>query len=119
MKTNIKFTNTAHDESLKEYALLKVEAFGKLVSEQVFEGAVCTIEFRKSAHHKKGDVCYAEATLRANGKTYRSSKEEPTLRKAIDKVKDDILRELRIDKKAVHSERIRGASEIKKHIREI
>ncbi len=117
MKTNIKFTNTDRDEKLKEYALEKVGAFSKLIHEKALEGAVCDVEFRKATHHQKGDVCYAEATLKVDGKVYRASKEELTLKKAIDKVKDDILRELRIDKRAGRSERVRGAGELKKRLR--
>jgi ribosome-associated translation inhibitor RaiA len=113
MKTNYKFTNTEPDTNLQEYAQTKVDAFEKLLSPKDFEGAVCDVEFRKSSHHQKGDVCYAEVNLEAGGKLYRVSKEEPTFEKAIDKVKDDVLAQLRKEKEKHRDQKIRGAGKAK------
>jgi ribosomal subunit interface protein len=113
MKTNIKFTDTERDETLKVYALEKVEAFTKLMTDQAAKDAVCDIELRHSTHHQNGDVCYAEVNLEANGKLFRVSKEEQNFKKAIDKVKDDILAQLRKNKEKHHDSKIRGAGKVK------
>lgn len=105
---HVKFTNTPSDDTLRAYAEEKVAAFAKLLDSVAFDAAKCDVEFRRSTHHRTGDVCYAEVTLRAGGKVYRSSKEESTLTKAIDKVKDDILEELRVDKRRAAHERAKG-----------
>jgi hypothetical protein len=88
MKTNIKFTDTERDETLKVYALEKVEAFTKLMTDQAAKDAVCDIELRHSTHHQNGDVCYAEVNLEANGKLYlrnleRTKKSITTARYAV------------------------------------
>jgi len=114
---HIKFTDTPSDDVLRAYAEEKVAAFAKLLDPAAFDAAKCAIEFRKSTHHRTGDVCYAEVTLHAEGKVYRSSKEEPTLKKAIDKVKDDILEELRVEKRRAAHERMKGR-EVKELLRQ-
>lgn len=116
MQINIKFTDTPPDDRLRDYATEKVEAFGKLLHQRELDASVCAIEFKKSTHHQKGDVCIAEVTLDTGSKIYRSSKEEPTLEKAIDKVKDDILAELRNDKGRARDLMRRGAATMKRMI---
>jgi len=98
MKTNIKFTGTEADEKLKTYTETKLNSFSKLLDEASEEAAVCYVEFRRDSKHQTGDVYTAEVTLEAEGKIYRVSKDEPNFEKAIDKVKDDILQALRVDK---------------------
>lgn len=118
MITNIKFTNTEHDDRLREYAQQKVDAFAKLLTGDDLAAAVCNIEFSKSTHHQSGDVCVAEVTLEAGGRLYRATKEEKTLEKAIDKVKDDILEELRTDKGKSRDKYLKGAATAKEWLRE-
>jgi ribosomal subunit interface protein len=113
MVINIKFTDTDPDDTLRAYAEEKIDAFGKLLSDEDLASAVCDVEFKKSTHHQTGDVCYAEVTMEAGGKVYRSTKEEPTLEKAIDKVKDDILQALRTDKQKREYKFLKGAQEAK------
>jgi ribosome-associated translation inhibitor RaiA len=113
MKTNYKFTDTEPDAVLRAYADTKVEAFGKLLSDEELEGAVCDVEFRRDTHHQNGDVCYAEVTLEAGGDVFRASKAEPTFEKAIDKVKDDIVASLRADKGKHADHFLKGAREAK------
>lgn len=117
MILNIKFTDIDSDDRLKEYAEKKAESFAKFLSDDVYDAAVCDIEFRKSTHHQSGDVCYAEVTLEADGAIYRASKEEPTLEKAIDKVKDDILEEMRTAKTKKRTKLLKGAQKVKDAIR--
>lgn len=113
MKINIKFTDMEPDDTLRDYAMTKVDAFGKLINEEELEASVCDIEFKKDTHHQKGDVCYAEVTLEVAGKIYRSSKFEKTHEKGIDKVKDDILQSLRVDKHKRQHKFMKGAQQIK------
>lgn len=118
MQLNIKFTDTERDDALKAYTDEKVLSFKKLLSDNDFDGAVCHVEFRRSTRHLTGDVCYAEVTLDAGGRQYRASKEESTLMKAIDKVKDDILAALRKDKTKAHESVIKGAVHAKQMMHE-
>lgn len=117
MNINIKFTDTEHDEDLRAYAEEKVLSFGKLLAEEDEAGAVCSIEFRHDTHHQHGDVCYAEVTLTSGGKVYRASKTEPAFRKAIDKVKDDILQALRVEKTKREHTFLKGSAKVKQMMR--
>ena len=118
MKTNIKFSDTESSEKLRDYTEQKVASFSKFLSEQSMESAICDVEYRHDAHHSSGDVCYAEVTLEADGKVYRASKVEPNFEKAIDKVKDDILQELRVEKRKNEHNFLKGAREVKEMIQE-
>jgi len=117
MKINIKFSDTDHDDVLRAYAEEKIDSFAKLISEDDIDDAVCNVEFRHSTHHQSGDVCTAEVTLEAGGKIYRSTKDEPRFEKAIDKVKDDILQALRVDKQKSKHKFMKGAAKIKELLR--
>ena len=98
MKTNIKFTGTDPDDTLRAYAETKLDSFSKFLDKDSVENAICYVEFRRSTKHQSGKVYTAEVTLEAEGKIYRVTKDEPSFEKAIDKVKDDILQALRVDK---------------------
>ncbi len=113
MKINIKFTEIEPTEELKDYAKSKLESFEKMLGSTNPEAVVCYVEFRHSTHHKSGKVCTAEVTLEVDGKVYRSVKIEAKFEKAIDKVKDDIIQALRVDKEKNKDLERKGASEIK------
>ncbi len=113
MKINIKFTDTEIDNKLREYAESKVNSFTKFLGSTDPDAVVCYIEFRHSTHHQSGKVCTAEVTLEADGKIYRSTKIEPKFEKAIDKVKDDIIKSLRVDKEKNKDMLRKGSAEIK------
>jgi ribosome-associated translation inhibitor RaiA len=98
MKKNFKFTDTEPDALLQAYAEKKIDSFTKLLTDEEADAAICYTEFRRSTRHQKGKVCTAEITLEVTGKVYRVTKDEPTFKKAIDKVKDDILASIREDK---------------------
>lgn len=118
MKTNYKFTDTPSNDTLRAYAQTKVDAFEKLLSKEQADAAICAVEFSRSTKHQTGKICTAEVNLEADGKLYRVTKDEPTFEKAIDKVKDDILRSLRGEKeKSIEATR-KGAGEFKKMIQE-
>lgn len=113
MKTNIKFTDTEADDTLKVYTETKLDSFSKFLDTESANAAVCYVEFRRNTKHQSGDVCTAEVTLEAEGKVFRVSKDEPTFTKAIDKVKDDILQALRVDKGKNINKSRKGGRELK------
>ncbi|HCC05179.1 TPA: hypothetical protein DEP58_02635 [Patescibacteria group bacterium] len=118
MKTNYKFTDTQPNDTLRAYAQTKVDAFEKLLGLQEAKAAICAVEFKRSTKHQTGKICTAEVNLEADGKLYRVTKDEPTFEKAIDKVKDDILRSLRSEKEKTIEAVRKGASEIKRKIQQ-
>jgi len=118
MKTNIKFTDTEHDDTLRTYVEQKVATFTKLLSEDEATAAICSVELQRDTHHQNGDVCTAEVTLEVTGRIYRVTKTEPTLEKAIDKVKDDVLEALRAEKEKHRDSLRKGATQAKEMMRE-
>ncbi len=113
MKIHLKFTGMERDDTLRAYTEEKVQAFNKFLNAQIFEAAVCDIEFKRDHHHHTGLVCHAEVTLEADGKIHRASTSEDTPEKAIDKLKDDILDSLRAEKGRSEAHYLRGAREAK------
>jgi len=118
MKTNIKFTGTDSDEKLKEYTQIKLDSFSKLLDKESENAAVCYVEFSKDTKHQTGDIYTAEVTLEADGKIYRVSKSEPTFEKGIDKVKDDILQAMKVDKGKKERLLRKGSRAIKEMVQE-
>lgn len=81
---------------IEEYVYQKVgslEHFLKKMDPSVLEARV---EIGKpSAHHKKGDVFYAELNLKLPGRLLRAQSENWDLRLAIDEVKDEMQRQIK------------------------
>ncbi len=113
MKTNIRFTGIEPNKKLSLYATKKMEACKKVLDIESAKASVCDIELIQSTKHNKGDICTAECTLEARGKVYRVSKKEPVFEKAIDKVKDDLLEQLKTDKEKGLQSFKKGAKAIK------
>lgn len=117
MQLSIKFTDMGRDEDARAYAEEKTAAFSKVIDAAFLDAAFCNVEFKKSAHHQSGDVCYAEVTLETDGKIYRASEEAATLRNAMDKVKDEIVRQLERSKSKKENVFRRGARLAKRLLR--
>ncbi len=119
MQLSIKFTDMERDEDARGYAEEKTAAFSKVIDATRLDAALCSVEFKRSAQHQSGDVCYAEVTLETDGKIYRASEEATTLRNAMDKVKDEIVRQITRDKAKKESLFKRGGRLAKRLVRGI
>lgn len=117
MNINIKATNIDLTDSLRNYVHSKLEALGKIIDDT--ENINIFIEIgRESNHHNKGDDVYmSEVRLRFSGKDYYVKKTEADLHAAIDTMKDDIVRDVKTDKKRDKTLFIRGARSLKKRIK--
>lgn len=62
---------------------------------------------KPSAHHKKGDVFYAEANLKISGTLLRATEQDSDLHLAIDTVRHMLERQLRKHKEKIISGRHR------------
>lgn len=73
---------------------------------------------KPSQHHNKGDdVFYAEFSVSVAGMDFYSSKSEPDLYKAIEKVRDDMVRQIVTWKRKEQSQQRRGGSMLKRLMR--
>jgi ribosomal subunit interface protein len=117
MNINIKATNIDLTDTLKEYVHSKIEAVGK-ISEDLKNTNIFIEIGRESNHHNKGeDVYMSEIRMRLFGKDYYIKKTGADLYATIDTMKDDILRDVKTDKKRNHTLFIRGARSLKKRIK--
>lgn len=112
MSITIKSSQTPLSDHLRRYIEKRVSYFEKFVHKPDIE-LQCDVELKESAHHQKGPYSYAEINLVLDGKLYRATAEEETYEAAIDKVKDDITRELVKDKKKKRALWHRGAQKVK------
>ena len=72
---------------------------------------------KPSQHHNKGeDVFYAEFSVKVRGMDFYSSKSEPDLYKAIEKVRDDMYRQIVTWKRKEQGKERRGGSMLKRFL---
>jgi len=118
MKINIKATNVELTDTIRDYLDKKMVSVEKIINSPQTEPIV-NIEIGKTTNAKRSgsDLYKAEITMEIAGKLYRYSAEEAELYAAIDKMKDEIVREIRKDKEKRRDIFIRGARRIKDIIR--
>lgn len=97
MKILIKATKLDLTSALKSYLEEKIWSLNKLVDKWDLEGAVVArVELgRTTVHHHKGDVFRAEINLNLPGQVLRVEAEEWDIRVAIDRVKNELQREIK------------------------
>lgn len=92
MTITIRGTGIELTPAIREYAEKKVQTltkfFDTILKADIDVGV-------RSHHHQKGDIYYAEVNLHVPGQVLRVEKDEISLYKAIDKVKDHLKLELK------------------------
>ncbi len=112
MKINIKGTSISLTPAITEYAEKRMNALERFFVHD--PTAYCTLELAKtSEHHKSGDIFKAEVHITAKDNDLYASAEEADLYKAIDMVRDEILREVRTSKSKKISLMRRGGLKVK------
>lgn len=93
MNINIRSKDINLTPEIKDYVNEKIGSLTKFF-DNIIEA---NIEVgRQNKHHKKGDdLFFANVNLKVPNKTLRVEETEPRLKKAIDKAKDDLQRELK------------------------
>jgi putative sigma-54 modulation protein len=116
MNINIKATNMDLTDTLRDYVHSKIGALEKIIGSS--EDVNLFVEIGKeSNHHNKGEVYMSEVRTRISGKDYYIKKFESNLYAAIDAVKDDLIRDVKVDKKRGETLFRRGARSLKKRIK--
>jgi ribosomal subunit interface protein len=116
MKINTKGSSITLTPDVTAYLDKKLDAVRKLVTE---EDAVCSIELSRSTRHNRGDVFGAEITIEIPGREglFRAEAQGETIESAIDGAQEEILSELRRQKrKYLHLLR-RGGQKLKDMVR--
>ena len=97
MNINIKATSLTLTPDISNYITKRLDAVTKFFRHD--SSARCEVEIgRTSAHHKNGEVFRAEVHISAKGEDLYASAEEEDIYRAIDAVRDEILREARSSK---------------------
>ncbi len=93
MNIQIKFENINSDEKLKDYVKEKVMMLTKYLGDIHIINAKAKLVMT-SQHHNKGDIYECEIAVALPGETLRVSKTTSDIFKAIDKVKDHLVRSI-------------------------
>ncbi len=94
MKIKIKATGTKLTPAIKDYIEEKMNMLDKYFGDIKVTNCDFEIELT-TKHHQKGDIFRAEANISVPGDLLRVEKTEKDLYKAIDKVKDHMLRSIK------------------------
>lgn len=112
MTINIKTTNITLTEAISDYTSKRLDAITQFFKDDTT--VKCDIELgRTTHHHKNGDIFRAEIHITGKNKDHYASAEEEDLYKAIDMVRDEMLREVRTGKEKKISLLRRGGAKIK------
>jgi ribosomal subunit interface protein len=116
MRLTIKATNITHTNAIDAHITKRMRELEKVL-EPKEKSELARIEVGLlNNHHKSGDVFFAEITFHVKKKDFRARVEDADLYRAIDTVKDEILREV-----TGHHDRMRtlakeGGREMKRRI---
>ncbi len=112
MNINIKGTGIELTDAIKQYVN---EKFGDL--DKFFDNIQrFDIDIgKRSVHHNKGKIFYAEANVHVPGKDIRVVKDTEDLYKAIDKVRDHLKGELKELKEKLRRKDKKGLRECKEY----
>ena len=118
MKINIKTTATTDlSPALREYVENKMSAVEKFLDSKD-ESIIVDFEIGKiTAHHRQGEVFQASVNLQMTGTLLRAEATEEDQYAAIDKAKDEIVREIKKTRGKKDALFKRGARKIKKIMR--
>ncbi len=117
MRINFKVTNMELTPAIQAYAESKIGPLSILLPSDGEPQAFIELG-RTSNHHKQGeDVFRAEIRIKLAGQEFFAEEKASDLYPAIDKVKDEIAREIKKNKDRNKTLLIRGARKIKKRVK--
>ena len=112
MNINIKTTNITLTEAISDYTSKRLDAITTFLKDDTT--VKCDVELGKTSnHHKNGDIFRAEIHIVGKDRDLYASSEETDLYKAIDMVRDEMLREVRSTKDKKLSVLRRGGAKLK------
>jgi ribosomal subunit interface protein len=116
MNIKITFTNLDKSPAVEDYVSKKLSSLGKFLK----GGAevLAEIELAKTTgHHKSGDIFKAEANITFAGRQFYVVSEESDIYAAVDKMRDEVEREIVSNKKKYLAVFRRGAGKLKNFFR--
>src|SRR3990167_2922342 len=113
MKINLKTKNFNLTQSIETYLKDKLNSLDKFL---MFDDSMyADVELAKTTkHHQNGDIFKAEVNLKVPGRLIRAVAEEWDLRVAIDAIRGELQKEIKINKEKNLSLYKKGARMLKK-----
>jgi ribosomal subunit interface protein len=119
MKINERGINMTITPEIKDFLYSKLAHLDKYI-DPADDSIICDVELGMTTrHHKNGDIFKAEINLFMAGKTMRAVAEKEDILSAIDIAKDEIVREITVNKDKKISLVRRGGSKIKGLVKSI
>lgn len=94
MNITIKATDYSVTPDIEARVEEKLRHAEKLLGHDA-DTALLAVELGRVEHHRTGEIYRAEVNADAGGKLYRATAEAETMEAAIDRVEDELMRELR------------------------
>jgi len=117
MILNIKATKTKLTPSLRQYIEKKLESLTKFIKGDEDMASVKVEIGRTTNHHKKGEVYRAEIKVTLGKNDFYAEESDEDIYAAIDRVKDEVARELRRFKMKTNDKKKAGGRVVKKIIK--
>lgn len=118
MIINIKSSNFELTEGIRNYFDSRLKGVKKFLPERK-SAALLDVELNRVTKHHTGDVFRAEINIRIDGRIFHAESTCPDLYEAIDRLKDEITRELGSFKDKKLSLLRRGGQKIKNLMRSL
>lgn len=117
MKINIKATNIELTNAIYDYVNRRLEGLEKFTKDQE---VIAYVEVGKTTkHHKEGEIFKAEFNLEISGTKFYSLSEKVDLYQAIDDAKEEVVNQIKNNKKRKQTLYKRGAASVKKMLKGI
>ena len=104
-------------DPIREYAWNKITELEKFLPAGTMAQVDILLE-RTTEHHQKGDIFKAEVNVQVPGQLLNTEAVAGDLYAAIDKVRDELQREMRQYKEKLSDKRIKGGREAKEMMQE-
>ena len=120
MQINLQGKNMELTPAIKDHVLNKETTLGRLLSKVEAGGGEVGISFEVSKntnHHKSGNVFHSDCLINLRGEKFYGSADEEDLYQAIDKVKENLFREITKNKDRKQTLFKRGAASVKKMLK--
>ncbi len=117
MQINLQGKNIELTPAIEDHVLKRVTNLEKLLSGIEEKGGEVNIAFevgKSTNHHKSGEVFHSDCLIKIDGKEFYSSADEEDLYVAIDRVKENLFREINKNKDRRQTLFKRGAISVKK-----
>ncbi|NBD73795.1 ribosome-associated translation inhibitor RaiA [Patescibacteria group bacterium] len=108
--------NVEVSDELKAYAEKRFADCEKLLRDAA--AAICGVEYTNDHAQEKGAIYQVKVNLDADGTRYHAEATEESFEAAVDKVKDEVLKELRRAKEKREDAVRKGGLEVKEALRE-